>query len=95
VKEGLTVQKDSTIFSRMAITSEHSGGQSGLSPLRVGDALPKAMGARDMMRAFQISEPTFHRLQREGEFKPFLLPRPIGTKKYSGEKVQAFLNGRK
>lgn len=61
----------------------------------VGEALPKAMDREDMMRAFGISDSTFLRRQRAGEFRPFLLPRPIGNKKYSGEKVQSFLNGRK
>lgn len=62
---------------------------------RVGEPLPKAMSPADMMRAFGMSEPTFMRLQAQGEFKPFLLARAIGRKRYSGEKVQAFLNGRK
>lgn len=66
------------------------------SPIaRVGEPLPKAMGALEMRRAFGLSVPSFTRLQALGEFKPFLLSRPIGRKKYSGEKVQAFLNGRK
>lgn len=66
-------------------------------PSKVSDSLPKAMGPADMMRAFGISRPSFYRLQRDGEFKPFLLPRRLGKrgKKYSGEKVQTFLNGRK
>jgi hypothetical protein len=79
----------------MAHAIEHLSGGASISGSKVGEALPKAMGPRDMMRAFQISEPTFHRLQRAGDFKPFLLPRAIGTKKYSGEKVQRFLDGRK
>jgi hypothetical protein len=61
----------------------------------VGDRLPKAMGATEMMRAFGLSAGTFFRRQVAGDFKPFLLSRPIGRKRYSGEKVQAFLNGRK
>jgi hypothetical protein len=64
-------------------------------PMRIGETLPKAMGNLDMMRAFGISKPTFFRLQRLGQFKQFLLPRPIAGKKYSGERVQTFLNGRK
>lgn len=79
----------------MERSSEHLDGATTLTPTKVGESLPKAMGPRDMMRAFQISEPTFYRLQKLGEFKPFLLPRPIAHKRYSGEKVQAFLNGRK
>jgi hypothetical protein len=62
---------------------------------RVGDHLPKAMGPLEMQAAFGISGPSFRRLQALGEFKPFLLSRPIGKKRYSGEKVQQFLNGRK
>lgn len=70
--------------------------EDGLSPVAlVGEQLPKAMSAADMMRAFGLSEPTFIRRQALGDFKPFLLPRPIGRKRYSGAKVQEFLNGRK
>lgn len=67
----------------------------GSAPLTVADTLPKAMGPRDMWRAFNISRETFFRYQRTGKFRAFELPRPIGSKRYSGEKVQAFLNGRK
>lgn len=61
---------------------------------RVGDTLPKAMAPADMMRAFGISRTTFQLLEKRGEFAPFLLARPIGLKRYSGEKVQRFLLGR-
>lgn len=61
----------------------------------VGEALPKAMGIGDMCRAFGISYPTFRKLERNGEFRPFALARAIGPRRWSGEKVQAFLNGRK
>lgn len=70
--------------------------EDGQSPIAlVDEQLPKAMSPADMMRAFGMTEPTFMRLQAKGHFKPFLLPRPIGRKRYSGAKVQAFLNGRK
>lgn len=62
---------------------------------KVGEQLPKAMSPRDMYRALGISRQTFYNLERAGELRPFLLPRPLGIKRYSGEKVQAFLNGRK
>lgn len=61
----------------------------------VGEQLPKAMGPSDMARAFGITYETFRRRQLKGEFKPFELPRPIGKKRWSGERVQTFLNGRK
>lgn len=66
-----------------------------VEPARVGDSLPKAMGPGDMCKAFGISYTVFHHRELAGEFKPFLLPRAIGRKRFSGEKVQAFLNGRK
>lgn len=61
---------------------------------QVGDTLPKAMSPADMMRAFGISSTTFYRREAKGEMTPFLLARAIGRKRYSGEKVQKFLNGR-
>jgi hypothetical protein len=62
-----------------------------------GEPLPKAMGPKDMARAFSISEGTFYRLQRAGEYRRFELPRRIGPrgKRYSGEKVEVFLRGRR
>lgn len=65
-----------------------------LSTAQVGDTLPKAMSPADMMRAFGISSTTFYRREAAGEMAPFLLARSIGRKRYSGEKVQKFLNGR-
>jgi hypothetical protein len=56
--------------------------------------LPKAMGPRDMARAFDMTYETFRRRNHKGEFKPFELPRAIGNKRWSGEAVQRFLNGR-
>lgn len=79
----------------MVTVNEHFDSSAAVQPLKVGESLPKALGSADMMRAFHLSRATFFRLQAAGEFKPFLLPRAIGLKKYSGEKVQTFLNGRK
>lgn len=79
----------------MVLSSEHLTEQNTVNPFKVGESLPKALGPREMREAFGISAATFRRQQAAGEFKPFLLPRPIGLKRYSGEKVQAFLNGRK
>ncbi len=61
----------------------------------VTEPLPKAMDAGAAARAFGMTPATFRRHRAAGEFRPFELPRPIGAKRYSGEKVQAFLNGRK
>ena len=61
----------------------------------VGDKLPRALGRRDLMQIFGISDATFWRRKREGFFRPFELPRPCGHKRWSGERVEAFLQGRK
>jgi hypothetical protein len=80
----------------MVVSSEQTNGVASERSM-VGEALPKAMGPQDMARAFGISVPTFYRQQREGVYKRFELPvrlRPK-CKRYSGEKVQSFFNGRK
>lgn len=63
---------------------------------QVGESLPKAMGPKDMARAFGICEALFYRRQREGAYKRFELPARLSPrgKRYSGEKVQKFLNGK-
>lgn len=80
----------------MAVLNQFSPSELSNSNFRVDESLPKAMGPIDMCRAFGWSEPTFYRKQREGDLKPFLLPRALCTRlrKYSGAKVQEFLNGR-
>jgi len=62
------------------------------------EPLPKAMGWRDMCRAWGIQRSTFYKRQKAGVYKPFLLPRYeelSPEKPYSGEKVQAHFKGRK
>ena len=73
----------------MVVSSEQVSGVAS-ERSTVGESLPKAMGPKDMARAFGISEPTFYRYQREGRFKRFELPVRIAPrgKRYSGEKVQ-------
>lgn len=75
-------------------TNRSEVGNQGGGTAFVGEQLPKAMGSGDMCRAFSISHPTFKKRERAGAFRPFELPRAIGAKRYSGEKVQLFLNGR-
>lgn len=78
----------------MVETNRSETGTKTGSASRVGEQLPKAMGSGDMCTAFSISHPTFKKRERAGAFRPFELPRAIGRKRYSGEKVQTFLNGR-
>lgn len=93
----LTARDSAHIVGRMVVLSEHASEQTNGGPSRVGESLPKAMGPIEMARAFDISLPTFYRRQRAGDYKPFLLPRRLSPRgpRYSGEKVQAFLDGRK
>lgn len=61
----------------------------------VDEHLPKALSTGEMCRAFGISYRTFYRREQAGEFQPFELPARIGRKRYSGERVQRFLEGRR
>jgi hypothetical protein len=63
------------------------------STARVGDALPKALNVAQMCTAFGVSYATFYRKEKLGEFRTFELARPIGDKRWSGDRVQRFLNG--
>jgi len=61
-----------------------------------GDKIPNAMGPRKLMEVLGYdAQSTFYQHQREGRFDRFLLPRPIGLKRYSGRLVEKYLSGRK
>jgi hypothetical protein len=57
-----------------------------------GWRLKDRLGPKDMMEAFDMPEGTYYRHQREGKFDRFLLPRPIGVKRYSRRLVEAYLD---
>lgn len=65
----------------------------GERPFQVGDALPLRMSVSDMCRAFQISRPTFYRLERLGRFDAFEITPRIGARSWSGERVSGYLRG--
>ena len=82
------------VMEHNALLQSHAGNRR-LEGMQVGQHLPKALTVTDLCRAFGFSRQTFYRRAALGEFRPFELARPIGRRRYSGEKVQAFLNGRK
>ena len=61
---------------------------------RVGDPLPAAMGVPELAQVFGICLQTCYNWIQDGKFKRFEFRRPIGSKKYSGRLVQAYLDSR-
>ncbi len=61
-------------------------------PAHVGDPLPNALTASDLMRALNLGAATFFRYQKAGKFKRFEFRRAIGHKRYSGVLVQRYLD---
>lgn len=62
-------------------------------PYTTHDPLPNALSPGELRRALNLKEAIFYRLQKEGRFRRFLLPRAIGAKRYSGRLVDRYLNG--
>ena len=62
-------------------------------PFKVGDALPMQLTVADMCRVFRISRSTFHTRERLGKFRKFELPKTGGCKRWSGARIQRFLDG--
>jgi hypothetical protein len=61
-------------------------------PYHVGEPLPNAMGAGELMRALNLRPATFYAFQKAGKLKRFEFRRPVGRKKrYSGELVTRYL----
>lgn len=61
-------------------------------PLHVGDPLPNALGAEELMRALNLKSATFYAYQKAGKFKRFEFRRPVSyAKRYSGALVKQYL----
>jgi hypothetical protein len=66
------------------------------APHGIDDKIPNVLGPRDLMRVLGYDcQSTFYLHQRQGKFKRFELPRPIGVKRYSGRLVEQYLKGGK
>ena len=62
-------------------------------PYTVHDALPKAMGPKELRRALNLGASTFYRYQKAGKLKRFEFRRPVSTeKRYSGYLVARHLD---
>lgn len=48
---------------------------------------------RELAQRLAMSEPTFYRRKKRGDFKCFEVKRPLGTFRYSAALVDAFLAG--
>jgi hypothetical protein len=58
----------------------------------VGDPLPNAMGADELMRVLNLKPATFYNYQKAGKLKRFEFRRPVShTKRYSGALVKRYL----
>jgi hypothetical protein len=60
---------------------------------KVGDPLPVALDAHDIAHVFGRSVKTVHGWHKAGKLRRFDLPKPIGSKRWSGRKLQEFLDG--
>lgn len=68
---------------------------SAVQPWPLGQPFPVLMTPADIMRVFQVGRTQFYRQVDAGLYKQFLHDAPtLGHAKYSGEKVQAYLNKR-
>jgi hypothetical protein len=62
-------------------------------PLHVGDPLPNALGASELMRALNLKRATFYAYMKAGRLKRFEFRRPVSyAKRYSGALVQQYLH---
>jgi len=62
-------------------------------PLAVGEILPAACDAHDLVRAFGKSLNTIYDWHHGGKLRRFELRKPMGSKRWSGRLVQEFLDG--
>lgn len=63
------------------------------APLAVGDILPAACDAHDVARAFGISLNTVYDWKKNGTLRKFELPKPYGSKRWSGRLILLDLDG--
>jgi len=61
-------------------------------PLLVGEVLPAACDAHNLVRAFGVSLNTIYDWKKAGKLRRFELGKPMGSKRWSGRLVQEFLD---
>lgn len=62
------------------------------APLTVGEILPAACDAHDLVRVFGKSLNTIYDWHHAGKLRRLELPKPMGSKRWSGRLVQEFLD---
>lgn len=60
--------------------------------MKVGETLDAALDAHQVARAFGKSVKTIHGWHKAGKLRKFELRQPMGTKRWSGRKLQDFLD---
>ena len=67
--------------------------QSADRPYHVGDPIPNALSAGELMRVLNLNEGAFYVYQKDGKFKRFEFKRPVSySKRYSGALVKRYLD---
>jgi hypothetical protein len=61
-------------------------------PLLTGETLPAACDAHDLARAFGKSLNTIYDWHKGGKLRRFEFGKPMGSKRWSGRKLQEFLD---
>lgn len=60
---------------------------------RVGDELPKVLDAHDIGKVFGVGVKAVYNWAKAGKLRRFELAKPIGSKRWSGKKLQEYLDG--
>jgi hypothetical protein len=62
-----------------------------MTRLLVGEPLPAACDAHDLARAFGVTVNCIYNWKKDGRLRKFDLRQPMGSRRWSGARVTAFL----
>jgi hypothetical protein len=63
------------------------------APFTADTPLPAACDAHDVARVFDVALPTVYGWMKSGRLRCFQLAKPMGSKRWSGKLLQAYLRG--
>ena len=63
------------------------------APFTVDTQLPVACDAHDVGRVFNVAVKTVYGWKQAGKLRRFELAKPMGSRRWSGRLLQAFVNG--
>lgn len=64
-----------------------------MEPWPLGKPIPALMNDTELRQVLSMSTAKFYELKKAGKFKMFEVSRPFGQRRYSGARVQAYLDG--